>query len=74
MLGDSCFKNIVEAVKAVRARKLSFTTDHMMEIPTGRDRLLVSMLHPTMKSDKDLVLEIMKLGVDLYKIEKNITD
>lgn len=70
---SSKFKNIVEAVKAIRDRGVT-PSGTVTKDTNGRDVLWVKILNPTLKEDKDLVLQIMALGVDLYKIEKNITD
>lgn len=69
----SRFKSIAEALKALRDRK---TTPVATKMTSSKDKdvLWVEVLNPTLALDKELVVEIMKLGQDLYKIEKNIQD
>lgn len=66
MKTTSKFHSIAAAILAMRNREVVPHRDSMTDE--------LSLIQPDLFSDKELVREIMKLGVDLYKIEKNIQD
>lgn len=67
--GSSKFANIVEAIRALRTRKIMITP-----ITNTPGTLSLILTHPALVQDRDFIREVMALGVDLFKIERNIQD